>query len=61
MEPPSTLTGIIACPGATTSSGFPFDHTHMHDVDRYERFYDMGEHIGAVRREADFPAVVCSA
>jgi len=30
-------------------------------LDTYERFYDMGVHIGAVRREADFPTVVCSA
>ena len=60
MEPPSTLTGTSACPGATTSSGFPFDHMHVLVTDD-DRFYVMGEHIGAVRREADFPTMVCSA
>jgi len=48
------------CPGAATSSGFPFAHMHVHVTDD-ERFDDMGGHIGAVRREADFPTVVCSA
>ena len=59
-NPLDLVPDLPTCPGAATSSGFPFAHMHVHVTDD-ERFDDMGGHIGAVRREADFPTVVCSA
>ena len=32
MGTPSTATGTIPCPGATTSSGVYDEHTHMHII-----------------------------
>ena len=51
-NPLDLVPDLPTCPGAATSSDFPFAHMHVHVTDD-ERFDDMGVHIGAVRHEVD--------